>query len=197
MCNKAGYTGGFSEASLTDPTYRVSIYSKISVEEASSWNVEVKIKDPFTVIILCSIQYFPLTVTDREKNPNYQYYRNIPWSGRLAHFKHSDINRQLKWTRRSKISINLLISKCCLSRTSHKMTQMIIIIFCTRELETFSIVLIKKGLFLSVSWMNPKTDGLEMECVLDDDMNFVQRLSLVLQSFPFASDSYISSYFLV
>lgn len=45
--------------------------------------------------------------------------------------------------------------------------------------------------------MNPKTDGLEMECVLDDDMNFVQRLSLVLQSFPFASDSYISSYFLV
>lgn len=77
------------------------------------------------------------------------------------------------------------------------MTQMIIIMFCTRELETFSIVLVKKGLFLSISWMNPKTDGLEMECVLDDDMNFVQCLSLVLQLFPFASDSYISSYFLV
>lgn len=31
--------------------------------------------------------------------------------------------------------------------------------------------------------MNPKTDGLEMECVLDDGMNFVQCLSLVLQTF--------------
>lgn len=45
--------------------------------------------------------------------------------------------------------------------------------------------------------MNPKTDGLEMECVLDDDMNFIQCLSLVLQTFQFGSDSRISSYFLV
>lgn len=37
--------------------------------------------------------------------------------------------------------------------------------------------------------MNPKTDGLEMECVLDDDMNFVPCLILVLQTFQFGSDS--------
>lgn len=36
--------------------------------------------------------------------------------------------------------------------------------------------------------MNPKTDGLEMECVLDDDMNFVQSLILLLQTFQFGSD---------
>lgn len=156
-------------------------------------------KDPFTVISLCGILYFPLIVTDSEKTLNHQYYRNIPWSGRLAHFNYSDINGQLKWTRRRKISINLLINKSCLSRTSNKMTQMIIIMFYTRVLETFSIEPIKKkkGLFLSISWMNPKTDGLEMECVLDDDMNFVQCLSLVLQTFQFVSDSCISSYFLV
>lgn len=45
--------------------------------------------------------------------------------------------------------------------------------------------------------MNPKTDGLEMECVLDDDTNFVQCLSLVLQIFQFGSDSCVSSHFLV
>lgn len=80
------------------------------------------------------------------------------------------------------------------------MTQMIIIMFRKRVLETFSIEPVKKekkGLFLSISWMNPKTDGLEMECVLDDDMNFVQCLSLVLQTFQFGSDSCISSYFFV
>lgn len=37
--------------------------------------------------------------------------------------------------------------------------------------------------------MNPKTDGLEMECVLDDDTNFVQCLILVLWTFQFGSDS--------
>lgn len=51
-----------------------------------------------------------------------------------------------------------------------------------------------EGLFWSISWMNPKTDGLEVECVLDDAMNFVQRLSLVLQTCQFVSDSSISSY---
>lgn len=101
-------------------------------------------KDPFTVISLCGILYFPLIVTDSEKTLNHQYYRNIPWSGRLAHFNYSDINGQLKWTRRRKISINLLINKSCLSRTSNKMTQMIIIMFYTRVLETFSIEPIKK-----------------------------------------------------
>lgn len=45
--------------------------------------------------------------------------------------------------------------------------------------------------------MNPKTDGLEMECLVDDDMSFVQYLSPVLQTFLFVSDSSISSYFLV
>jgi len=44
--------------------------------------------------------------------------------------------------------------------------------------------------------MNPKTDGLEMECVLDDDMNFVQCLSLALQTFQFCSYTCVSSYFL-
>lgn len=81
----------------------------------------------------------------------------------------------------------------------HKMTQMIIIRFRTsaRNILNRTHKKKKKSLFLSISWMNPKTDGLEMECVLDDDMNFVQCLSLALQIFQFCSDSCISSYFSV
>lgn len=55
----------------------------------------------------------------------------------------------------------------------------------------------KEILFLSISWIDPKTDGLQMECVLDDGMKFVEHLILVFQTVQFGSESYVSSYFLV